>query len=427
MVITEEKKNKIKQTLKETREKRSLQLCKVYETKIDYSHLNKKEKEKLKMYFVEAKWLYNYILSKDNPFNYDYKTNPIEKYNKDGQKEEVTLQNLPAKLRQDVVYSLRQNISNLSKAKKKGRKVGRLKFKSEYNSIDLSQYGTTHTIKNQKRIKLTGIKKPIKVFGLEQITDNMEIANAKLIQKPDGDYIKLTTYQFPQGEVNNEVTKKQGVGIDFGIQNNLITSEGVLYNVSIGESEHLKRLQRKLARQKKGSNNRYKTIQKLRREYQKIGNKKKDKANKIVSELLYNYEHIIIQDESLAGWHKGWFGKQVQHSAMGNIKQKLQQSKHTHTINKWLPTTKMCPNCGKIKEKNDLSERWFSCECGYEEDRDIKSAKTILKIGLIELGVERIDFKPVEKQSSTFEKSLDNSKASHTSTKQEAQRSLVVE
>lgn len=424
MIVTEEKKNKIKQSLKETRKKRSLQICKVYETKVDYSHLNKQEKEKLKMYFVESKWLYNYILSQDDSFIYDYKTNPIEKYNKEGKKEEVHLQYLPAKLKQDVVYSLRQNIFNLSKAKKKGRKAGKLKFKSEYNSIELSQYGNTHKVVSQKRIKLQGIKKPIKVFGLEQITNDMEIANAKLVQKPDGYYIKLTTYQFPKGEVDNDVTRKQGVGIDFGIQNNLITSEGILYNVSIGESEHLKRLQRKIARQKKGSNNRYKTIQKLRREYQKISNKKKDKANKIVSELLQNYEHVIIQDESLAGWHKGWFGKQVQHSAMGTIKQKLQQSKHTYTINKWLPTTKMCPNCGKIKDKNDLSERWFSCECGYEEDRDIKSAETILKIGLIELGVERIDFKPVEKQSSTFGKSLGNSKARHTSKKQEARSSL---
>ena len=86
----------------------------------------------------------------------------------------------------------------------------------------------------------------------------------------------------------------------------------------------------------------------------------------------------------------------------------------------------MCPNCGNIKKENNLSERWYSCECGYEEDRDVKSAKTILKIGLIQLGVERIDFKPVEKQSSTFGRPF-NSKARHTSEKQEAQRSLVAE
>ena len=78
--------------------------------------------------------------------------------------------------------------------------------------------------------------------------------------------------------------------------------------------------------------------------------------------------------------------------------------------------TKMCPNCGAIKDKVALSERWFSCDCGYSEDRDIKAAKTIMKLGLILVGTERIEFTPVEQQTS-----LDKvSSESHTALKQEA-------
>ena len=82
-------------------------------------------------------------------------------------------------------------------------------------------------------------------------------------------------------------------------------------------------LQRKLQRQVKGSNNRYKTIQKLRREYQYLSNVKKDKANKIVHELK-QYNCIVIQDEQLNKWHnqKG-MSRTVQHSCMGLIKYKL--------------------------------------------------------------------------------------------------------
>ena len=61
-------------------------------------------------------------------------------------------------------------------------------------------------------------------------------------------------------------------------------------------------------RRTKGSNNRYKTIKKIQREYQKISNKKQDKANKIVSKLKV-YKTIVIQDEQIANWHKGLFGK----------------------------------------------------------------------------------------------------------------------
>ena len=60
----------------------------------------------------------------------------------------------------------------------------------------------------------------------------------------------------------------------------------------------------------KGSNNRYKTIKLIQREYQKISNKKQDKANKIISQLK-KYDCIIIQDEQITNWNKGLFGKQI--------------------------------------------------------------------------------------------------------------------
>ena len=113
--------------------------------------------------------------------------------------------------------------------------------------------------------------------------------------------------------------------MDFGIHTNITTSEGKKIDVSVEESERLKMLQKKLQHQKKGSNNRYKTIQKLRREYQYISNVKKDKANKIVHELK-QYSTIVIQDEQLSEWHKKkGMSKIVQHSCMGRIKAKLKQ------------------------------------------------------------------------------------------------------
>lgn len=86
-----------------------------------------------------------------------------------------------------------------------------------------------------------------------------ELANANLIKRADGYYLKVTAF------INKEHFKekpKNGkeIGLDFGIKTNLTTSEGKKVDVSVGESGRLKRLQRKLSRQVKGSNNRYKTI-----------------------------------------------------------------------------------------------------------------------------------------------------------------------
>ena len=76
----------------------------------------------------------------------------------------------------------------------------------------------------------------------------------------------------------------------------MTTSEGEKFDVSVEESERLKKLQRELFRRAKGSNNRRKTVKLIQREYQKLSNRKQDKANKIVSKLK-KYDRIYMQDE----------------------------------------------------------------------------------------------------------------------------------
>ncbi|HMB44989.1 MAG TPA: hypothetical protein VKL21_04120, partial [Candidatus Methanoperedens sp.] len=67
----------IKATLKATKAKRKTQMCRVYETKIDLSHLNLITKEHLYRLFLEAKWFYNYILSQHKIFGMDDKVHEV--------------------------------------------------------------------------------------------------------------------------------------------------------------------------------------------------------------------------------------------------------------------------------------------------------------------------------------------------------------
>ena len=134
-----------------------------------------------------------------------------------------------------------------------------------------------------------------------------ELANANLVKRADGYYLKVTTY------INKENFKKiktngKEIGLDFGIKTNITTSGGEKLDVSVEESERLKMLQRELFRRAKGSNNRYKTIKLLQREYQKLSYKKQDKVNKLVHKFK-QYDCIVFQDEQVANWHKGLFGK----------------------------------------------------------------------------------------------------------------------
>ena len=373
------KNNKIREKCQQTRIKRKSQFCLVFRVKIDFSHLNERQKTQLKMIFVEAKWLYNDALAFMNSSDinkYDDKITTVHGLDKDKQLVIHELETLSSQMKQSVIQSIKNNLKTLSALKDQGRKVGKLKYKSDYNSINLKQYGQTYKFTDKKHIRLQGIKKPLKIEGTEQFFDipGIEFANAKLLNLPDGYYIAITTFQNKGVE---QKKYKQKIGIDMGIKTSITTSEGKKFKVYVGETERLKKLQRKIMRRKKGSSNRYRARKLLRKEYQKLTNRKKDAANKIVNELL-KHEKIYMQDENIKGWHKGLFGKTVQHSILGILKAKLMKNERVNILPVNVPTTKYCPNCGKINKDIKLSDRVYECTCGYKEDRDIHAARNMI-------------------------------------------------
>ena len=381
---SDKKKNRIKETMTATALRRQRQVCKSFECKIVEKRLNKKQLEELKMLFVEGKWFYNHILNQKKSCGVrfcDVNTTKIKSvihFDKDRNLVKSELRYLSSQHKQALLTRMQVNERAIaSLVKNKFQKHGQLQFKSELNYIPLKQYGNTYVFKSFNKVRVSGVsgRLLVKTGGQLQVAD--ELANANLIKKPDGYYLKVTCFI---NKENFKEQKKNGkeIGLDFGIKTNITTSEGEKLDVSVEENDRLKKLQKQMFRKIKGSNNRHKTIMLIQREYQKLSNKKEDKANKLVSKLK-QYNCIVIQDEQIANWHKGLFGKQVQHSCMGRIKTKLKALPQTVVLDKWIPTTKWCPQCG-MKHEMTLDKRQYVCECGYTEDRDVHSAKNMLAI-----------------------------------------------
>ena len=282
---------------------------------------------------------------------------------------------------------------------------------SNNDSIELNQYNDTHWIcfgpdgnangRYKNTVHIAGIKRPIRVFGMDQIPADAECANAKLVKRASGIYLMLTCY-IPKHESNTESETKPDLGIDFGIKTAITTSDGEKYDISVREPERLKGLQRKLARQKKGSRGWYDTKRLIQREYERLANRRRAKANQIYHDIVTGRKLVVMQDENIRGWHKGLFGKQVQNSALGTLNSKLKASPNVLVIDRFFPSTRMCPICGHIHESITLSDRTFACPaCGYTEDRDVKSAKTLLLAGEHEIACTLPEQKrtPVERMS----------------------------
>ena len=374
----EERNRKIRENGKATRERRSDMGCRVISVKVQENRLSKAKLEKLKRCFPEAKWLYNAVVATDTLSLED--TSLVQVKVKDTF-EEREIRCLSAQMKQSVIESVKTNVHSLSKAKKKGLKVGRLQFKKECNEINLKQFGQTYAIKGKNKIRVEKIGVLV-VNGLEQINlDEVEFANAKLVQKPSGFYIHLTVYTKKQPETQ---TEKEVLGLDIGIKDQLTFSNGVKVNFYLEESEQLKGLTRKLNRQVKGSNRYKQTLNRIKRVYEHCNNKKNDVVNKLNSVLKKNYI-ICFQDELLNQWkrkkskHKFSFGRKVQHGILGRVKDKLKKNSSNIMLESSVPTTQTCPECGCLT-KHSLDKRKYHCNhCGFENlDRDVHSANMMV-------------------------------------------------
>ena len=373
------KNQKIKETGKATRERRKDMLCRVFEVKVDLSRMSKSQRNDVNTLFREAKWFRNAYLA-DNGLS--DKSRSVKVKIKDVFEErELTL--LGSQIKQSIISEVKDSIRGLAMLKEKGHKVGALKFKSVCNCVNLKQFHVTYDIdKDRSRIRVQGIRKPFKVRGLEQIPDDAEIANAKFIRKASGLYFHITCY-VPKEEKH---IPHRSVGIDFGISDNLVFSDGrEPVNICVPESKGTKLASRRMNKAlshngNQKSNNHYKRKNKVRKAYEKDKNRRKDLANKAVHEILTNYDFIAIQDEMIHNWQKGIFGKQVQHSAMGVIKEELKNSSGVYVVSRDFPSTQICPECGMLT-KHPLKMRSYTCQyCGYHHpSRDEKAAGSILE------------------------------------------------
>jgi len=395
------KAERIKQTIKETRERRKNLSPVVYQLKIQ--NLSKTKEEKLNRIFLEAKWLYNWIISNINRVNISTKEIKEVEVKVGDKLENRELKYLGAQMKQAIQERIKDNLKALKTLKEKGYKVGRLKFKKSVSSIKMPQYNVTFDIdfkRNKVRIQKLGW---FRVLGLHQIPQDCEIANAQLMKKPSGYYVYLTCYVKKEHFERNQV--RTAIGIDFGVANKLTLSNGLTVDFEIEENNRLKRLQKDLARKKKNSKNRGKTQKKIQREHERLANKRKDIHNKLLS-LFRHYEIVIFQDDSIKSWHEGWFGSQIQYSGIGMFKARLKDSLATISVDRFEATTQECHVCG-YKQKLNLSNRVYCCPvCGNTINRDLNSAINILEKGLNlchnqVVGVDRPKLTPVEMSLAT--------------------------
>ncbi len=209
-------------------------------------------------------------------------------------------------------------------------------------------------------------------------------------------------------------TSYEDVGIDLGVTHfaALSNSEFIDHPRYFRKAaKKFAKAQQVLSRKKRGSHRRKKAIQRVAKCHQKIRNQRKDFHHKASRKLVNQYQVIVFEDLQTANLTKRPKPKQDEETGTylpngasakaGLNKSILDAGWGTFTemvsvkaawagrtvifVNPFM-TSQLCSGCGAVVKK-DLSERWHSCSCGTELDRDTNSAKLILNLGYQQLSV----------------------------------------
>ena len=277
----------------------------------------------------------------------------------------------------------------------KGRtKFPRFKSKHDSNSFCVPQYTK---VKDGKLI-IPKFKDPIKMIQDRKFKG--KIRHCTLSKTSTGEYFVSILV-----EGNHQKFEKTGkkVGIDLGIKDFVITSDGYKYKNNRFTKTYAKKLkenQQHLSRKVKGSN-RYKE-QKLKvgAIHKKITNSRMDNLHKVSTELIKKYDIIYLEDlniKSMIKNHK--LAKHISDASWGKFITLLEykanwNDKEIIKIDRFFPSSKQCNNCGFINQNLKLDCREWTCpSCNTKLDRDLNASKNILKEGIKTLSFGTDDYR----------------------------------
>lgn len=352
------------------------------------------QEQSLSFVMEVCRWVYNHFLYIWNsvpkiPSRYD-----LQAILPELKKDHPDLKKVNSKTLQMVLFTLYSNLSSLVALKKKGKKVGRLRYKKygQFKSFILNQSGF--------KVKTTGNR-----------LDNLYVSKVgdipiRLHQKIEGVIKQVIIKKYRSGEwyamvcteketQSTTQTPQSFIGLDVGLLHFLTDNIGRQIENPKFYKQALKRIkkeQRRLSSKKKGSNNWLKQKKRLNKSYDKLTHQRDDFLHKLSRYYVDAYDLIIAEDLTITGmvrnrnlsqsildssWSKFFFMLSYKAESADKVFVKIDPKN----------TSKECSVCGNIQDI-PLSKRTYYCAiCDATVDRDVNAAINILKRGIVRQGL----------------------------------------
>jgi putative transposase len=216
------------------------------------------------------------------------------------------------------------------------------------------------------------------------IPDGFKIKTASVTKKVDGYYLTLSLEDQTVPEIKPDFNPERITGIDVGLKEFLMTSEGETVAMTKHYRKSQKRLrviQKRLSRRQKGSNRRQKAVKQLGKQHKKIASKRKDFHFKTANWLLSKYDVIAHEQLNVKGLARTRLAKSVLDAGWSSflsiLANKAENAGLLVVSVSAHNTSQDCSSCGE-KVPKKLHIRWHDCPyCGCSLDRDHNAAINI--------------------------------------------------
>ena len=226
---------------------------------------------------------------------------------------------------------------------------------------------------------------------------NAKVYSGTVSQQADRYYVSILVEE--ENDINNS-SYSEGIGIDLGLKEFAIISNGTTYK-NINKTAKVKKLEKKLIREQRSLSRKYESLKKQKNKkegeatrqniqkqvlkvqkiYRRLYNIRTDYINKIVAEIVKTKpEYVTIEDLNVSGMMKNkHLSKAIASQKFSEFRTKLiskckNNDIEVRLVDRFYPSSKLCNKCGKIKKDLKLSDRIYKCECGYAEDRDLNAS-----------------------------------------------------
>lgn len=286
----------------------------------------------------------------------------------------------------------------------------------KYPKLKNKKHSTQSFYQDNMKIQFTNTHVKVEKFSMSKKTNKQKLNWIKLCEKgriptdckylnPRFTYDGLHWYVSVGIEIDDDGTLplNEGIGIDLGIKDLAICSDGNIYK-NINKTQKVKKLEKRKRRLQRSISRRYeknkkggsycKTSNIIKREKELL------KITKRLTNIRQNYLHqttseivkrkpsfICIEDLNVSGMMKNkYLSKEVQQQGFYEFRRQIEYKSEWNNIpviiaDRFFPSSKLCSCCGNIKKDLKLSNRIYKCECGNIIDRDFQASLNLKMYG----------------------------------------------